>query len=51
MEKDCWKCVNFNKSIHMILEDDVLYNCWCKVGNVESEQCDKFEVKEGEQNR
>lgn len=48
MEKDCWKCVNFNKSIHTISEDVVLYNFWCKVGNVESEQCDEFEVKNDE---
>lgn len=39
----CWECEHINKSIHMKLEDDVLYNVWCKVGDMEDENCPKYE--------
>lgn len=39
----CWECKHINKSIHMKLEDDVLYNVWCKVGDMENENCLKYE--------
>lgn len=42
----CWECKNINKSIHMKLEDDVLYNVWCKVGEMEDENCSKYEKVE-----
>lgn len=29
-------------SIYMKLEDETLYNCWCKVGNMEADNCSKF---------
>ena len=43
----CWDCKNLNKSIHMKLENDILYNAWCKVGDMEDENCSKF-LKDGE---
>lgn len=39
----CWECKYINKSIHMKLEDDVLYNVWCKVGDMEDGNCSKYE--------
>lgn len=39
----CWECKHINKSIHMKLEDDVLYNVWCKIGDMEDENCPKYE--------
>lgn len=43
MEKtSCWDCEHLNKSIYMKLEDEILYNCWCKVGDMEEGSCDKF---------
>lgn len=39
----CWECKHINKSIHMKLEDDILYNIWCKVGDMEDKNCCKYE--------
>lgn len=39
---NCWDCEYLNKSIYMKLEDETLYNCWCKVGNMEADNCGKF---------
>lgn len=42
----CWECKHINKTIHMKLEDDVLYNVWCKVGDMEDKNCSKYEKVE-----
>lgn len=39
----CWECKHINKSIHMKLEDDVLYNVWCKIGDMEDENSPNYE--------
>lgn len=39
----CWECKYINKTIHMKLEDDILYNVWCKVGDMTNEDCLKYE--------
>ena len=39
----CWDCKHINKTIHMKLENDILYNVWCKVGDMEDKNCLKFE--------
>lgn len=50
--KTCCKCEHLQKSVYMILEDETLYNCWCKVGDViNSEECDKFELKQQEKKK
>lgn len=44
MEKtNCWNCKYLIKSIHMKLEDEILYSCWCEVGDMEDEKCEKYE--------
>ena len=48
VKTNCWDCKNLQKSIHMVLEDNTLYNCWCEVGNIEDEKCDEFEEDKNE---
>ena len=43
MNNKCKKCKNLQQSVYMKLEDETLYSIWCKVGNIENENCDKFE--------
>lgn len=38
----CSNCENLQQSIYMKLEDETLYNIWCKAGNIEDKNCDKF---------
>lgn len=38
----CNNCENLQQSIYMKLEDETLYNIWCKAGNIEDKNCDKF---------
>ena len=40
--KKCSNCKNLQQTVYMKLEDETLYNIWCKVGNIESETCYKF---------
>ena len=41
----CWKCKHMRKSIYTIFENETLYNCWCKIVDMESkEKCNKFEI-------
>lgn len=34
MSKGCKECKNFIKRVYMELEDEVLYSCFCNVGEV-----------------
>ena len=48
MNKTCNKCTNcknLQKSVYMKLQDETLYNVWCKVGNMEDKHCSSFEEK------
>lgn len=50
--KICLECKHLQKSVYMVLEDETLYNYWCKVGDVtNSEECDKFELKQQEKKK
>lgn len=53
MSKGCKECKNFIKKVYMELEDEVLYSCFCNVGEMSfSEQgkdCGSF--KKIKQNR
>ena len=45
MSNNCNNCKYLQQSIYMKLEDETLYSIWCKVGNIEDKDCDKFECK------
>ena len=40
--KKCNNCKNLQQTVYMKLENETLYSIWCKVGNIEGENCDKF---------
>lgn len=41
---ECWKCKYLQKTIYMESKREIVYNCWCEVGDMDSkEKCDKFE--------
>lgn len=41
----CWRCKHLQTSVYMVLDNETLYNCWCKVGDMESkEKCNKFKL-------
>ena len=44
------KCKNLQQSVYMKLEGETLYSIWCKVGNIEDKNCDKFEEEFNKQN-
>ena len=45
MNKNCNDCKNLKKSIYLKLEDEILYNIWCKFGDIEAKTCDNFTAK------
>ena len=45
MNTKCSNCKNLQQSVYMKLEGETLYNCWCKVGDMENGTCNKFIVK------
>lgn len=43
----CHRCIHLQKSVHMVLDDDILYSCWCKNSRCMGEcKCKYFEEDE-----
>lgn len=46
MENKCLDCKNLGESVYMVLEEETLYNYWCKANSADHKNCDKFIEKD-----